>query len=121
MVSWQDYQWSLFETMTVPGLARRNGKSRLQSEFRFTRWLARKLLFDRLESEQAARKDERHNEERSGIMVAKRGKRTTKKVNSLKSKSLTAKEAKNVKGGTITFRPATINWGDGRASKVQGN
>jgi hypothetical protein len=55
-------------------------------------------------------------------MVAKRGKKTTKKVNSLKAKSLTAKEAKGVKGGTFTYKPAgTINWGDSAASKVQGN
>lgn len=37
-------------------------------------------------------------------MVAKKGKRSTKSVKSLKTKSLTGKQAKNVKGGFIWFK-----------------
>ncbi len=54
-------------------------------------------------------------------MVTKRGRKSSKAVKGLKSRTLTSKEARAVKGGIIAVlrRPnASINWGDGNANKI---
>jgi len=41
-------------------------------------------------------------------MVAKKGKRSTKKVGSLKAKSMSASKARGVRGGAQTIKPGTV-------------
>ena len=105
MVSWQGYQWSLYETTTAPELAAatQSPAVRASSESPGS-WQGK--CFSPVESEKA--------EELT--------KNTAKKGVESSEAPRTVKEAKGVKGGTLTYKPAgTINWGDGTASKVQGN